>query len=665
MNEETFPGELEELRSRLREAEETLEAIRSGAVDAILVSGKAGDQVYTLHGADQSYRLLVESINEGTVTLSADGTILYSNRQFADMLGLPLEKIIGASFSDVVFKDDRHLVQAALRNGREAPSRFQALLASREWGKIPVQITLGRVDVSGAGTMAAVITDLSEQLRYREIVREEKLSRSIMENSPSGIAVCDTKGVVIRASRTMDRFCGPSVLMKPFDKLCRIEIPVAGGEAEPFTVGAVLAGKTVQDVEAHLEGPGGNQLEIILNAVPLRDENRAVIGCLVTMRDITRRKQAESELRSSEARFRAFFENADAGMAELSPDGRFLRVNERMSRMTGYSPEELWRLTPADLSLPEETQHNREFLDAFLHGSMPLFDMESRFLRKDGSVIWAQITAAMIRDSGAECVYADEKPTLVALIAYDITERKKAETILQERTKQLEDANKELESFSYSVSHDLKTPLRAVDGYTRMFMKKYGGDLSGDAARLLGVIRESTERMGVLIDDLLSFARVLRSEVAAAEIDMNQCASEVLDEIRAAQPGREIELRIAKLLPGFGDRILIRQVLFNLLSNAVKFTRERKPAVIEVSSHAENGDAVYCIRDNGAGFDMAYCHKLFGVFQRLHSVGEYEGTGVGLAIVQRIIVRHGGRVWAEGEVGKGARFYFSLPSRKG
>ncbi|MCE5266122.1 MAG: PAS domain S-box protein [Deltaproteobacteria bacterium] len=665
MSEEAFPGELEELRARLREAEETLEAIRTGAVDAIVVSGKAGDQVYTLQGADQSYRLLVESINEGTVTISADGTILYSNRQFADMLGHPLENIIGASLPDLVSKDDRHLVVDALHNCTDAASRFQVLLNSREWGKIPAQITMARAGASGAGMLTAVITNLSEQFRYREIVREEKLSRSIMENSPSGIAVCDTKGVVIRASRTMNQFCGPSVLMKPFDQICGIEIPATDRDAESFHVAEVLAGKTVQGTEARLRCSGGKEYEIVLNAVPLRDEDGAVIGCLVTMRDITWRKRAEAKLRSNEARFRAFFENADVGTAELSPDGHFIEVNERLCRMTGYSAAELRQMTPADLSPPEEAEANRKTWHAYLYGSLPVIDMERRVLRKDGGNVWMEITASMIRSTDAGHVYAGDKPALVAMIAYDITERKKAETFLQERTKQLEDANRELESFSYSVSHDLKTPLRTVEGFSRMFLKKYGGGLGEDAVRMLGVIHDGTERMGVLIDNLLSYARVLRSGMAAAAIDMTQCAGEVRDEIRAAYPEREMEIRIARLLPGYGDRTLIRQALHNLLSNAVKFTKHRKPAVIEIGSSAEDGSVVYCIKDNGAGFDMAYYHKLFGVFQRLHSVGEYEGTGVGLAIVQRIVQRHGGRVWAEGEVDKGACFYFSLPAPKG
>jgi signal transduction histidine kinase len=242
--------------------------------------------------------------------------------------------------------------------------------------------------------------------------------------------------------------------------------------------------------------------------------------------------------------------------------------------------------------------------------------------------------------------------------------REGAEAALVERTVQLEAANKELESFSYSVSHDLRAPLRAIDGYSRMLVKKYGDRIEDDTVRLLAVIRSNTHNMECLIDDILAFSRVLTNSISISAIDMEKLVSEVWDDIRAAHQGRALEFKITKLLPGFGDRSLIKQVLFNLISNAVKFTKNREPGIIQITSYTEPGKVVYCVKDNGVGFDMRFYDKLFGVFQRLHSNEEYEGTGVGLTIVQRIINRHGGRVWAEGEVDKGATFYFTLPTQQ-
>ncbi len=229
------------------------------------------------------------------------------------------------------------------------------------------------------------------------------------------------------------------------------------------------------------------------------------------------------------------------------------------------------------------------------------------------------------------------------------------------REQQLEEANKELESFIYSISHDLRSPLRIIDVFSQMLMQKYGDKLDEDDTRRFKGIRRNAGMMSLLIEDLLSFSRVRNNSMNIAEIDMGNLVSEVWGDIQSAQEERELEFKTTELLPGFGDRTLIKQVLFNLFSNAVKFTKNRQPGIFEMSSHQEADQVIYCLRDNGAGFDMAYYDKLFGVFQRLHSAEEYEGTGVGLAIVQRIVKRHGGRVWAEGEVDKGATFCFSLP----
>jgi PAS domain S-box-containing protein len=289
-------SELSDLKIRLREAEEALAAIRSGSVDAIVVSGKTGEKIYTLPSADQSYRFLVETINEGVVTMSPEGTILYSNRQFAGMLGYSLEKIIDASFLDFVCGEDRHHVEAALKNHIKQVYRFPALLNSYTWGRLPTQITMGVADVPGVATLTAIITDLSEQVRYREIVRAEKLSRSILDNSPDGIAVCDSEGVVIRASRALHRFYPGNPLLKPFDEVFAIEIPAGDGEPRRFSTSDVLAGKPQKVSNSRLYCPGGEVYDISFTAVPLRSDDQAVIGCLITITDITERKRAEAEI---------------------------------------------------------------------------------------------------------------------------------------------------------------------------------------------------------------------------------------------------------------------------------------------------------------------------------------------------------------------------------
>ncbi len=237
------------------------------------------------------------------------------------------------------------------------------------------------------------------------------------------------------------------------------------------------------------------------------------------------------------------------------------------------------------------------------------------------------------------------------------------ESRVAERTSQLEAANKEMEAFAYSVSHDLRSPLRAIDGYTRILMEDHGESLGAEARRVSGIVCDEARRMGRLIDDLLAFSRLSRAQMQRVPIDMGALVKTVLLESTGQEDRERVDFRVGPLPPASGDPMLIRQVWLNLVSNAIKFSSKRERAVIEIGGRRSGGENVYSVRDNGAGFDMRYAGKLFGVFQRLHSEKEFEGTGVGLAIVQRIIHRHGGRVWAEGEVDKGAVFHFSLPRK--
>ena len=228
----------------------------------------------------------------------------------------------------------------------------------------------------------------------------------------------------------------------------------------------------------------------------------------------------------------------------------------------------------------------------------------------------------------------------------------------------LENANKELESFSYSVSHDLRAPLRAIGGFSAMLEEDYAAGLGDEGGRLIRVIRDNTRKMEQLIDDLLAFSRLGRKSISAARIDTGKLVGEVLEEVQAAAE-RRATVAVGPLPAAHADAALLRQVWINLLSNAVKFSAKREQPAIEVSAYEDGADTVYCVKDNGAGFDMRYHDKLFGVFQRLHSDEEFSGTGVGLAIVKRVVTRHGGRVWAEGKVNEGAAFYFALPREDG
>jgi two-component system sensor kinase len=256
----------------------------------------------------------------------------------------------------------------------------------------------------------------------------------------------------------------------------------------------------------------------------------------------------------------------------------------------------------------------------------------------------------------------------VGILFKDITEEKKYEEALQKLNLSLETSNKELEAFSYSVSHDLRGPLRAIDGFSRILLQDYMNTLDNEGKRLLNIVSNNTRKMGQLIDDILSFSRVGRKEIGLSEINMGKLVKDVLGELNPDTDGRKIKINIKPLPNAHADVSMIRQVLVNLLSNAIKFTVPRADALIEVGSdtHISSdkkgfSENIYYVKDNGVGFDMNYAHKLFGVFQRLHGVDEFEGTGIGLAIVKRVIDKHGGHVWAEGKVNEGAIFSFTLP----
>jgi light-regulated signal transduction histidine kinase (bacteriophytochrome) len=274
------------------------------------------------------------------------------------------------------------------------------------------------------------------------------------------------------------------------------------------------------------------------------------------------------------------------------------------------------------------------------------------------------------------------EPCQYIAIRTEVTERMRAEQNIRElntelerrvveRTAELEAANKELEAFSYSVSHDLRAPLRAVDGFSQAVLENYGAQLPEQGQQDLQAVRKGARQMGRLIDDLLTFSRLSRTPFKKQDVNTGKLVRHVLEELSPQQKGRQIEISIADLPACQADRAMLTQAWMNLLSNAIKYTRQRETAVIEIGCDAARDEIIYFVRDNGAGFDMRYIHKLFGIFQRLHRADEFEGTGVGLAIVQRIIHRHGGRIWADAAVDHGATFYFTLgkgtqsPQQKG
>jgi PAS domain S-box-containing protein len=374
-------------------------------------------------------------------------------------------------------------------------------------------------------------------------------------------------------------------------------------------------------------------------------------------------REHRRELAEMRAQRNRFFSLSLDLMCVVGFDGVARELNASWEEALGYSKHELLGTRLEELIHPDDLEAARERVQRLQETSGVNLSWENRIRRKDGSYRWLLWSAAGV---------PREKVYYAA--ARDITERREMEqrvrdlnaeleARVQRRTAQLEAANKELEAFSYSVSHDLRAPLRKLDGFSDILRQRYGDRLDAEGLRLIEVIRANSERMGQLIDDLLSFSRLGRKEFLSAPVDMTALAQSVVDEALRQEPERAAEVRMLPLAAARGDGAMLRQVFFNLVSNALKFTRKRVQPEVEIGSRPspDGLETVYFIRDNGAGFDMKYASKLFGVFSRLHTASEFEGTGIGLALVARIVKRHGGRVWAEAAVDAGATFYFTLP----
>jgi PAS domain S-box-containing protein len=376
-----------------------------------------------------------------------------------------------------------------------------------------------------------------------------------------------------------------------------------------------------------------------------------------------------SALRESEERFRLLFDVVkDYAIYMLDPTGRVLSWNAGAERMKGYSSEEIIGRDFACFYTPEAQACGkpRQELDQAL--SKGRFEEEALRVRKDGNAFWAQKTITPIYEDGGAL-------RGFSVIARDNTERRNAEEEIRnlnqqleqrvhERTAELEATNKELEAFTYSVSHDLRAPLRHIAGFSKMLIEEAGGSLKPEARHYLQRIQEGTHRMGALVDDLLSLTRIGRHELRVQVTGIESIISDVIDELRPDTEDRTIKWKVGALPFVEGDPALLKVVFQNLLSNAVKYTRPRPNAVIEVGTDQIDGKQVIYVRDNGVGFNMKYADKLFGVFQRLHRAEDFEGTGVGLATVQRIIQKHGGRIWVEAELDKGATFYLTVGNTK-
>ncbi|MFD2146039.1 PAS domain-containing sensor histidine kinase [Mucilaginibacter antarcticus] len=638
------------------------------------------DRVALSHSFDEKlFRLLVASISDYAIfMIDPNGAIMSWNQGAQKINGYTEEEIIGQHISVFYTINDnkanvpRENLYAALKNGKYKTEGWkQRKDGSVYWANVAFTTVyndnghlVGFAQITRDATIRKEKEELSEEItaelekRVQEntatIAANEIRFRKLIENSYDGISLFDARLNVVYRSSSAERIIGwnneeragqeINDLIHPQDryKVKELFADIFANPGKP-----ILATYRTRHKLGHyiwIESLFTNRLN---------DEHIKAIVC--NFKDITQRIKAEEELLHKNDQIEDILESITDGFIALDKDFCYLYANKRIGEMLHRDPEELigkyiWTEFPDAVNSATYKAFNRaatkkQYVVAEDYYAPLLLWQENHIYPAPGGGL-----SIFIRD-----ISARKKAEKQILHLNETLERKVAE-----RTTQLEAANKELESFSYSVSHDLRAPLRAVNGYAMMLQEDFNGKLGDEGTRLINIITNNARLMGQLIDDLLAFSRMGRKAMVIMPVDMNALVDVALGEALQGQ-SKEYEIKLHKLPPCSGDLNLLRQVMLNLVSNAVKYSAKTAHPVIEIGCIKNPDQRVYYIKDNGVGFDMKYSAKLFGVFQRLHSAQEFEGTGVGLALAKRIIAKHGGTIWAESAVGQGATFYFSMP----
>lgn len=617
-----------------------------------------------LRESEQRYRALFEQANDAIFIEDDNDRIIDANERACGMLGYTKQELLSMTVSDFIAPEmERRSLAVRKELADYGGKPFESVDVRKDGVRISVEVTNAIISEHVTLSIVRDITDRKKD--QAALQKSEERNRAIVAALPDLLFEISSDG------RFLDCIASdPSRFLVPPEQ--------AIGRRVDELLPAELAALTMKKIQQTLsEGvmqvfDYSLQLHQTMEYYESRMTPLGPDSVLSLVRDITKRKHTEEELRNSENRFRILFEHAGVGVAQLdSHTGRFLQVNQKYCEIVGYTRDELEQLDFHVITHPEDLQKDLDNMERLIAGEIAEFTMEKRYYRKNGTLVWVILIVSPLWLPG-------EKPDTHIAVVHDITEQKRTEFALRyseaevrnlnaelerrvtERTAQLENTNRELEAFSYSVSHDLRAPLRAIDGFSRIVLEDHASQLDGEVQKLLGHVRVESQRMAQLIEALLNLSRMGRIEMRRETVNLSSLAQMILDGLRQAQPQRQVECIIASEVTAQGDTRLLSIVLENLLGNAWKFTSKRGQAKIEFGMERRENEAVYFVRDNGAGFDMAYTEKLFGAFQRLHGQHEFEGTGIGLATVQRIISRHGGRVWPEAEVDQGATFYFTL-----
>lgn len=582
----------------------------------------------------------------------------------ADAIRLTDKEILPPAALAASRADDRRVLEngeSLLEREEQVVDRLgnpRAVLVS----KLPIRNSAGRI----VG-LVGIDLDITRQKQVEaELRREHTFLRAVIDTVPSRIYVRTENGAFVLVNRPF----ADAYQAAPEELAGKTEAEFGGNREEMDRSLAadrgVIAGRSIlftpEECTAYANG---EQHWLSITRIPLVEGDGSCDKVLCVATDVTERKKAGEALRDSEERYRRLIEFFPDGIF-IHRKGKIVFVNQTAIKTLRYShPRDLIGTSVLSFVHPD---YRALVIDRMTKLSVDQAEVpivEEKFLCADGSVIDVEVTAIPFILDGESAVVG---------VARDVTERKKVEEEVRrlntelerrvaERTAQLETANREMEAFAYSISHDLRAPLRSIDGFGQALQEDYAAVLDPQGLDYLHRMRAASRRMGHLIDDLLKLSRITRGEIRRGRLDLSGMARVITEEFRRVEPGRDVNFRLEEGMRAQGDERLMQAVLENLLGNAWKFTSRKKEANVEFgSTHPNDHETVFFVRDNGAGFNMIHNDKLFHAFQRLHTIQEFPGNGIGLATVQRIIHRHGGRVWAESEEGKGATFFFTLPA---
>ncbi len=610
--------------------------------------------------AESRFTRLSESGVVGIVVGNLKGQVVEVNDTALGFLGYSRAEAFAASFDWFALTPaewrsaDQLAVEQLAKSGvaalrekeyiRKDGSRIAVLVGSEMVGRdVPLAMSF-IVDLTERKQAQATLE------RLREVRATEARSRALLDTAPDAMVIVDRAGNITLVNGQAEALFGYT-RSELVGQAIEILIPPGLRTNHSAHREAYVREHRVRAMGTGLELRGqrkdGTEFPIEVSLSPLEAEGGLLVSS--TIRDISERKKAEQQ----RASLAALVESSDDAIIGKSLDGVVTSWNEGAHRLFGYGPEEIIGKHISLIVPPARQAEFTNILERVSSGLVQRIDTVRQ--RKDGSLVDVSLTVSPVRDSGGRVVS-------VAKVARDVTERRRGERELASAKERAEAASHELEAFSYSVAHDLRAPLRGMNGFAQVLLDEYKDKFDAEGQDWLQEIVLNANRMGALIDALLSLSRVTRSELRREAVDLSALARSTLAGLGARDPGRNVAVSLQDRLLADADPTLSLSLLENLLGNAWKFTSKLESAKITVGMHESETERVFYVQDNGAGFDMAYAQKLFAPFQRLHQNQEFAGTGIGLATVQRIVRRHGGRIWAEGVPGAGATFHFTLPS---